>query len=216
CDADIKEEALLAMVDFLNEDEMIDAILIQLPLPDGIDTDRVIARMKPEKDVDGFHPENLKKLLSSCDYEIEPPLIGVILAILEDINFSISDKKVVALVNWKVLGDVVKHVLECRGARVEIVHADDSDLKRKTQQADVLIVAIGKEKFVTAEMLKQDAVVIDVGINQCADGSICGDVNEADVSEKAGYLTPVPGGVGPLTIATAFKNTVYLCKKRKK
>lgn len=214
CDTDIKEESLLSMVDFLNEDTLIDAILIQLPLPKGIDTDKIVSRMKPEKDVDGFHPENLKKLLSSCNNEMEPPLIGVIFETLSEINFSLQDKKVVALVNWKMLGDVIKHELECRGAKVEIVHDDDLLLKEKTKQADVLVVAIGKEKFITAEMLKQDAVVIDVGINQRADGTICGDVYMEDVSETAGYLTPVPGGVGPMTIAVALKNTLYLHKKR--
>lgn len=215
CDENIKEEELLSIVDFLNDDESIDAILIQLPLPQQLDADKIIARMKPEKDVDGFHPENLKSLLNSCDYEIEPPLVTVILEILKDIGQDIKDKKVAALVNSEIFGKPIKHVLECKGAEVEILREGNKDLFEKTSCADVLIVAIGKPRFVTGEMIKKDAIIIDIGINKLDDGTICGDVYEEDVEDKAAFLTPVPGGVGPITIAAAFKNSLYLYKKRR-
>jgi len=214
-DEDIKEEEVLSAIDYLNDDELIDAILIQLPLPAHLDTDKIIARMKPEKDVDGFHPENLKKLMSGCNYEIEPPLITVILEILKDIKEKVEGKQVVALVNSEVFGKPVKHVLECRGAKVEIVHESDKDLFEKTSKADILITAIGKPQFVTSEMIKKDAIIIDIGINKLADGSVCGDVNQEEVEDKVAFLTPVPGGVGPITIAAAFKNTLELYKKSK-
>lgn len=215
CDADMKEEAVLSMIDFLNNDEMIDGILIQLPLPEGLDTDKIVGRMKPEKDIDGFQAENLKQFLSGCNYEIEPPLITVIFEILKEIKAEIKGKKVVALVNSEFLGKVIEHALECKGAEVSMVFDNDKNLKKKTVEADILITAIGKPKFVKAEMLKQDAIAIDIGINRLPDGTVCGDVDDEDVSEAVSYLTPVPGGVGPITIAAAFKNTLQLYKKKR-
>lgn len=215
CDADMKEEALLAAIDYLNEDKQIDGILIQLPLPAGLDTDKVVARMSSAKDIDGFQPENLKNFLNSCDSELQPPLVMVIAEILEEIAFAPEGKKVVALVNSEILGKVIKHSLECSGAQVELVFDNDPALTKKASQADILITALGKPKFVKTQMVKDNAVVIDIGINRLPDGSVCGDVDEEDLSDKEGYLTPVPGGVGPITIAAAFKNTLELYKKKK-
>lgn len=215
CDADISEDELLAVIDYLNADDLIDAILIQLPLPEGFDTDRVVARMDPAKDVDGFHPENLKKLVNSCDDEALPPLLGVILEILNEISCTPDGKRVTALVNSELFGNAIKHVLECKGAEVTVVHADDPELVAKTNRADILISALGKPKFIKAGMVKEDAVIIDIGISQAPDGAVVGDVDAEAVEDKAGYLTPVPGGVGPMTIAMAFKSTLYLHKKRR-
>ncbi|NTW22505.1 bifunctional 5,10-methylenetetrahydrofolate dehydrogenase/5,10-methenyltetrahydrofolate cyclohydrolase [Candidatus Falkowbacteria bacterium] len=214
CDANITEGDLLATIDFLNNDESIDGILIQLPLPEGLDTDKIIARMNPEKDVDGFHPKSLQKLLSSCELEIEPPLIGVVLSILESIKMNLSGKNALALVNSPILGASIKHVLECRGAKVRLLTGAETNLKESTIEADLLISAIGRPKLVTAGMVKDGAVLIDVGITPTADGSVCGDIDYKAMSEKTGYVTPVPGGVGPMTIALAFKNTLELYKKR--
>ena len=215
CDADIKEDDLLATIDFLNNDDMVDGILIQLPLPEGLDTDKIVARMDPAKDVDGFHPKSLQKLLSSCHLEIEPPLIGVILSMLADIKFDLSGKNVAALVHSPILGASIKHVLECRGANVSLLSGDENDLKVRTKAADLLISALGRPKLVTGDMVKEGAVLIDIGITRLPDGSVCGDIDQASMSEKSGHITPVPGGVGPMTIALAFKNTLALHKLRR-
>jgi methylenetetrahydrofolate dehydrogenase (NADP+)/methenyltetrahydrofolate cyclohydrolase len=215
CDADIKEEELLATIDFLNNDDMIDGILIQLPLPEGLDTDKIIARMSPDKDVDGFHPKSLQKLLTSCHLEIEPPLVGVILSMLESVKLDLSEKSVVALVHSPILGASIKHVLECRGAKVTLLSGNESDLGARTNEADVLISALGHPKLVTGEMVKNGAVLIDIGITRMADGSVCGDIDQAAMTGKSGFITPVPGGVGPMTIALAFKNTLKLYKQRR-
>jgi len=215
CDADIKEDELLAMVDFLNNDELIDGILIQLPLPEGIDTDKVVSRMSPEKDVDGFHPKSLQRLLSNCSIGVEPPLIGVVLEMLSSIRFDLAGKSVVALVNSPILGASIKHVLECRGASVRLLSGNEQQLGEKTIGADLLISALGRPRLVTGEMIKDGAAVIDIGITRTKDGSVCGDVDFESTSGKTGYITPVPGGVGPMTIALAFKNTLELYKQKK-
>lgn len=214
CDDDVKEEDLLATIDFLNNDDTIDGILIQLPLPEGLDTDKIIARMSPDKDVDGFHPKSLQKLLSSCRLEVEPPLIGVILSMLESIKYDLSGKRVAALVNSPILGASIKHVLECRGGKVNLLSGNESDLKAKTGEADLLISALGRPKLVTAEMVKDGAVLIDIGITRMPDGSVCGDIDQTGMDARDGFITPVPGGVGPMTIALAFKNTLELYKLR--
>jgi len=214
CDSSIKEEELLVMIDFLNNDNQVDGILIQLPLPEGLDTDKIIARMEPSKDVDGFHPKSLQKLLESCNLQIEPPLIGVILAMLEHIQLDLKDKKVVALVNSPIFGASIKHSLECRGAKVTLLSGNESNLSERTSEAEILISALGRPKLVTAEMVKEDVVLIDIGITRMPDGSVCGDIDQAAMSEKNGFITPVPGGVGPMTIALAFKNVLELHKLR--
>lgn len=215
CNYDIAEAELISLIDYLNADELIDGILLQLPLPEGLDADKAVERILPAKDVDGFQPENLKKLLSGCDYEIEPPLIAVISEILKEINFELKDKAVTALVNSAVLGRVIKHVLECRGARVAIAHENDPELKQKAERADVLITALGKPKFIKQEMIKKGAVVIDIGITRLPDGTVAGDVDQLEAEKRAAWLTPVPGGVGPITIAMALKNTLRLYGRKR-
>lgn len=215
CDEDIAESELLSVIDYLNQDELIDGILLQLPLPDGLDADKVVARIDPAKDVDGFHPDSLKALLSGCGCELEPPLLGVVKAILESVGCELQGKQVAALVNSDIFGRALEHVLACAGAGVSVFHGDEADLAERTRQADVLIVALGRPGFVTAAMVKDGAVVIDIGITRLSDGTVAGDVDAASLKGLSGHLTPVPGGVGPLTIAMAFKNTLKLYQAKR-
>ncbi|MBA3047907.1 bifunctional 5,10-methylenetetrahydrofolate dehydrogenase/5,10-methenyltetrahydrofolate cyclohydrolase [Patescibacteria group bacterium] len=216
CPENITEREVMEMIDCLNSDELIDAILVQLPLPKEFDTDAIILAIKPEKDVDGFHPDNLESLFKTCDHcKIMPPVFKVVLKILENINCEIKNKKVCIAANSEIFSKSLSHVLGCRQAEVSITHADDANFQSKTSQADILITAIGKPKFIKKEMVKKNAVIIDIGITKTKD-KVCGDVNFEDVKEKAGYITPVPGGVGPMTIAMAFENTLELFKQNKK
>lgn len=216
CGETVSEKEVLEMIKFLNNDETVDAILIQLPLPAHLDTDKIIGAIKKEKDVDGFHPDNLKILLNTCDGEaIMPPVFGACLEILKSINCEIKNKKVCVVANSDIFGKTLAKVLECRGAKVGSVKADDEKLKEKTREADILITAVGKPKFIKKEMIKKDAIVVDIGITKVGK-KIYGDVDFEDVKNVVGYITPVPGGVGPLTIAMAFKNTVEIWRRRKK
>jgi methylenetetrahydrofolate dehydrogenase (NADP+) / methenyltetrahydrofolate cyclohydrolase len=215
CAEAISELELLEVVRCLNEDEMIDAILIQLPLPAAIDTDTIIMAMDPAKDVDGFHPDNLARLLSNCHPDVVmPPVFAVVLEMLDSINCDVMNKKVCVISNSDIFGKSLVHVLTCRGAQVEMAKPDDKDLADKTRQADILVTAVGRREFIKKDMIKEGAVIIDVGINKKGD-KVAGDVDFEDVKERAGYVSPVPGGVGPMTIAMAFRNIVAIYKKRR-
>lgn len=213
CPENIDEREVLDMIGTLNQDDLTDAILVQLPLPDGFDTDAIIRAINPKKDVDGFHPDNLEVLFKTCDHDhIMPPVFMVVLEMLKSINYDLKGKQACIISNSEIFGQALARVLECRQAKAIAIHADDADLKNKTAHADLLVIAVGKPKFIKKDMVKKDAVVIDVGITK-KDGKVCGDVDFEDVKEKASYITPVPGGVGPLTIAMAFKNTLELYKR---
>lgn len=215
CDVDISEAELLATIDCLNKDDLIDAILVQLPLPKRFDTDKIIKAIDPKKDVDRFHPDNLKILLSSCNHEhVMPPVFGVVLEMLQDIKFDLTDKKVCILANSDIFGNSLAKVLECRGADTCVAKVGDDNWQEKTVEADVLITAVGKKHIVKADMIKKDAVVIDVGITK-EGKKVFGDVDFDDVEKKVSYITPVPGGVGPMTIAMLFGNVLTLFKKRR-
>jgi len=214
CAENISEKEVLEMINFLNNDETVDAILLQLPLPEHLDADKIIASIKKEKDIDGFHPENLKILANTCDGKaIMPPVFGACLEMLKSIDCDLKGKKVSIIANSDIFGKTLVKVLGCRGAEAEIIKADDKNLFKKISQADILITAIGKPKFIKKEIIKKDAVIIDIGITK-EGKKVFGDVDFEDVKDKAGFITPVPGGVGPLTIAMAFKNTVEVFKKR--
>ena len=216
CDADIAETELISMIDFLNADELVDGILVQLPLPEGLDADKVIERIRPDKDVDGFHPYNLDKMLATCHYEIEPPLIGVIREALKEVNCEVRGKLVAAAVNSEIFGRVIKHFFECAGARVELIYNGEITSNKWLKRAEVVVTALGQPEVIKGEMLKDDVIVIDIGISRLPDGRVVGDVDAASTKELNGYLTPVPGGVGPVTIAMAFKNTLRLYKNKNK
>lgn len=215
CPENISEREVLDMIECLNNDNAIDAILTQLPLPTGFDTDKIIRAIDPKKDVDGFHPDNLAILFKTCDHgRVMPPIFEAILEMLKSIKYESKGKQVCVVSNSEIFSKALARILECGQAKVTAIRADDTDLKNKTKQADLLITAIGKPGLIKKDMIKKDAVVIDVGITK-KDGKVCGDVDFEDVKNKAGFITPVPGGVGPMTIAMALKNTLELYKRRR-
>ncbi|MFC1678326.1 bifunctional 5,10-methylenetetrahydrofolate dehydrogenase/5,10-methenyltetrahydrofolate cyclohydrolase [Patescibacteria group bacterium] len=216
CPSNTPEKDIIEMIDCLNKDKLIDAILVQLPLPAGFNTDEIIKAIDPAKDADRFHPDNLEKLLATCNhFEVMPPLFMVVLKILEEIDFSLEGKQACVIANSDKFGKSLAKILECKQAKVGVVTAEDHDLERKTIQADLLVTAVGRPGLVTKDMIKKDAVIIDIGITK--EGKIVsGDVDFEDVKDKAGFITPVPGGVGPMTIAMLFQSTLALHKARKK
>lgn len=214
CPENIAERELFEMIDLLNKDELIDAILIQLPLPAGYDTDGIIMAIDPAKDVDGFHPNNLERLFNSCDHEgFIPPIINVVLEMLKSIKCELQWKKVCIVANSDLFGRAMAWVLKCQGAHTDVTSEEDEFFEDKISNADILISAVGKPKFIKKEILKANVVIIDIGISKQED-HICGDIDFDDVQDIASFITPVPGGVGPMTIALAFKNTLNLYKKR--
>jgi len=214
CPENISEGELLEIIKCLNADELVDAILTQLPLPANIDTDTVVMSVASAKDVDGFHPDNLEKLLKSCNSDaLMPPVFAAVLEMLKSLKYQIRNKAVCVVANADIFGQSLAYVLKCQGAKVETVKPEDKNLKAKTVQADVLITAAGQPRFIKKEMIKDQAVIIDIGINKVGE-EVFGDVDLEDVKDRAGYISPVPGGVGPLTVAMAFKNTVEIYKRR--
>jgi len=209
--AETTEEQLLGLVNKLNEDTKIHGILVQLPLPGHIDETKILRTVSPLKDVDGFHPYNVGLLV-----EGNPRFVsctpGGIIKMLDFYNIDIKGKEVVVVGRSNIVGKPVSMLLLHRHGTVTICHSRTKDLKEVTGRADILVAAIGRANFITADMVKEGAVVIDVGINRKDDGKLTGDVDFEAVSEKASYITPVPGGVGPMTIAMLLYNT-YLSAK---
>lgn len=209
--ADISEEQLLLTIDELNKDESVHGILVQLPLPKHIDEDKVIDYINIKKDVDAFHPHNVGKLLIGQDGFLPCTPAGVI-KMLKDTNITISGKHAVVIGRSNIVGKPLSLLLLRENATVTVCHSRTTDLKEITKQADILIAAVGRANFVTADMVKDGAVVIDVGVNRLDTGKLCGDVLFDDVKEKASYITPVPGGVGPMTITMLLDNTLKAAK----
>ncbi len=201
------QQQLLDLVDVLNKDEKVDGILVQLPLPAHIDENSVINAISPDKDVDAFHPSNVGKIMIG-EYSFLPCTPAGIMELIDSTGVEISGKSCVVIGRSNIVGKPMSMLLLHRSGTVTICHSKTKNLKEICSQADILIAAVGKPNFVTADMVKEGAVVIDVGINRMADKKLCGDVDFAAVSEKAGYITPVPGGVGPMTIAMLMKNTL--------
>jgi methylenetetrahydrofolate dehydrogenase (NADP+) / methenyltetrahydrofolate cyclohydrolase len=215
CRADIGQSEVLEMIGFLNRDPLIDAIMVQLPLPkdQGYDTDKIIESIDPDKDLDRFHSQNIKTMNDNfSDDLILPPVFRVILKMLDSIKCEIKDKQITILANSDIFGRNLGNVLEFRGAKVSICRADDPDLIKKCSQSDILISILGKPKYVKKEMVKNGAVIIDVGITR-DQGSTFGDVDFEDVKDVAGFISPVPGGVGPMTVAFTMRNALELYKK---
>ncbi len=209
--SETKEEDLLETIDYLNKDKMIDGILIQLPLPGHIDTDKVINTIDPKKDVDGFHSENLA-LLKKGEATHMPPVYGAVLEMLGDINCELEDKKVCILSNSKIFGDNLAGLLSDDGAKCSVITANNKKLAEIASSSDILISAIGKPCFIKKDMVKKDAVIIDIGITKKGK-TVSGDIDFEDVEDHCAYITPVPGGVGPLTIAMTFQNTLNQFKR---
>lgn len=212
-DATLSEEELLKLIDELNHDDSVDGILVQLPLPKTIDEEKVLKAIAPEKDVDGFHPANIAKLFLNEEGFIPCTPYGM-MVMLEEIGYDLDGKEVVVVGRSNIVGKPVALLALHHNATVTIAHSHTKNLQEVTSRADVLIAAIGKAKFFTADYVKEGAVVLDVGMNRDENGKLCGDVDFDDVKEKVSAITPVPGGVGPMTIAMLMKNTLLSYKRR--
>lgn len=216
CEKDINEQEIFNMIDCLNKDEQIDGILVQLPLPKGFDTDGIIQAIDPKKDVDFFHPDNLETLFKTCNHEhVMSPVYKSVLKMLESIDCELNDKSVCILANSDIFGKSLAKVLECKGAKVYVETVKNKGYEEKVLESDILITAIGKPHFIKKEMIKKDAIIIDVGTTKKGK-EIIGDVDFEDVEQKVSYISPVPGGVGPMTVAYLFENCLELFKQKKK
>lgn len=205
--ADTSMEQLLALVDRLNNDPKIHGILCQLPLPKHLDEKAVIHAISPEKDVDAFHPVNVGRIMIG-DFEFLPCTPAGIMEMLDYQNIEIDGKHCVVVGRSNIVGKPMAMLMLHKNATVTICHSHTENLADYCRSADILIAAVGKAKFITADMVKPGAVVIDVGMNRPAGGKLCGDVDFEQVEKKASYITPVPGGVGPMTIAMLMQNTL--------
>lgn len=210
-DETITEEFLLNKIAELNEDKNIHGILVQLPLPNHINPNKVIKAIDPRKDVDGFHPYNVGKLVIGEDSFVPCTPLGII-EMLEEIGFDFTGKHAVVVGRSTIVGKPMGQLLLNKNATVTYCHSKTKDLPSITSQADLLISAIGQPCAITADYVKDGAVVIDVGINRNEQGKLCGDILFDEVKEKASYITPVPGGVGPMTITMLLANTVKAAK----
>lgn len=209
--AETTQEELNALIDELNEDNSINGILCQLPLPKHLDDKEVINRINPIKDVDAFHPVNVGAIMIG-DYNYLPCTPAGVMELIHSTGVDVSGKKAVVIGRSNIVGKPMAMLLLHENATVEITHSKTQSLADVTKQADILVAAIGKAKFVTADMVKQGAVVIDVGMNRDENGKLCGDVDFEGVKDKCSFITPVPGGVGPMTIAMLMKNTLTAAK----
>ncbi len=205
------EEQLLELVDALNEDKNINGILVQLPLPKQINEEKIIERISPEKDVDAFHATNVGKIMIG-NYAFLPCTPAGVMELIHSTGTEISGKECVVIGRSNIVGKPMAMLLLHENATVTICHSRTKDLAEVCRRADILVSAVGKADFVTADMVKDGAVVIDVGMNRNAEGKLCGDVKYDEVEPKASYITPVPGGVGPMTIAMLMKNTLMAKK----
>ncbi|ARK20147.1 bifunctional methylenetetrahydrofolate dehydrogenase/methenyltetrahydrofolate cyclohydrolase FolD [Sporosarcina ureae] len=211
----VSEQELLAEVEKLNQDDTIDGILVQLPLPKHIDENKVIRAISPEKDVDGFHPMNVGKMLIGQETFLPCTPYGI-MQLLERSNVDIAGKHAVIIGRSNIVGKPMGQLLLQKDATVTYCHSRTEDLKKFTLQADILIVAIGMAKFITGDYIKEGAVVIDVGMNRDENGKLCGDVDYESAEKQASAITPVPGGVGPMTITMLLKNTVESAENKLK
>ncbi|MBO4446727.1 MAG: bifunctional methylenetetrahydrofolate dehydrogenase/methenyltetrahydrofolate cyclohydrolase FolD [Bacteroidales bacterium] len=206
--ADTSEEALLKLIASLNEDSTVDGILVQLPLPKSIDEGRIAAAIAPCKDVDGLNPVNAGKLWLGDSDAVVPCTPRGIMALLDSAQIDLEGKLALVIGRSNIVGRPVSKLLQDRNATVIMAHSRTSNLAALCRQADVIIAAVGRENLLGADMVKEGATVIDVGINRKSDGTLAGDADFEALKDKVAYITPVPGGVGPMTIAMLMDNTV--------
>lgn len=212
----ITQEALIEEIKKLNQDDQVNGFILQLPLPDHIYSPEVIKAIDPTKDVDGFQAYNIGKTFLSPDFEDLPPATPLgIVKLLDHYDIPVQGKEVVVVGHSNHVGKPISVMLLNRNATVTTCHIFTKDLASHTKRADILVVAVGKEKLITADMVKQGAVVIDVGVNRNAQGKLCGDVDFQAIKEKASAITPVPGGVGPMTVAALILNTVRATERQR-
>ncbi len=208
---DTTQEELLELVETLNADKNVNGILVQLPVPKQIDDKAIINAISAEKDVDAFHPENVGRIMIG-EYAFLPCTPAGVMELIDSTGTEISGKRCVVIGRSNIVGKPMAMLLLHRSGTVTICHSRTQNLAEITREADILVAAVGRANFVTGDMVKDGAVVIDVGMNRLENGKLCGDVNFAEVEPKASYITPVPGGVGPMTIAMLMKNTLTAFK----
>ena len=207
------QKELLDLIDKLNQDKEIDGILLQSPIPKGLNIEEAFEKIRPEKDVDGFNPYNVGKLCIGEDGFIPCTPYGI-MKMFEKYNINLEGKKAVIVGRSNIVGKPMAQCLLSKNATVTICHSRTKDLKEELKDADVVIAAVGKRNVIKADMIKEGAVVIDVGMNVNEKGKLCGDVDFENISKKASYITPVPGGVGPMTVAMLMENVVKACKNK--
>lgn len=211
--AETTEEELLSLIDELNNNKECNGILVQLPLPKHIDENKVLLRILPEKDVDGFHPYNVG-LLSIGKADLKACTPAGCIELIKRSGVDINGKNCVVVGRSNIVGKPVGMLLLAENGTVTTCHSKTKDIKAVCQEADIIVAAVGIPKFVKGDMVKEGVVVIDVGINRMDNGKLCGDVDFDEVEKKASYITPVPGGVGPMTIAMLMNNCIVACKKQ--
>jgi methylenetetrahydrofolate dehydrogenase (NADP+)/methenyltetrahydrofolate cyclohydrolase len=210
--ATTREAELLELIDALNQDNEIDGILVQLPLPAGIDNVKVLERITPDKDVDGFHPYNVGRLCQRAP-TLRPCTPRGIVTLLERYNIDTYGLNAVVVGASNIVGRPMSMELLLAGCTTTVTHRFTKDLRHHVEHADLLVVAVGKPGFIPGDWIKPGAIVIDVGINRLESGKVVGDVDFDSASERASYITPVPGGVGPMTVATLIQNTLQACEE---
>ena len=211
-ESNIEQKVLIDLIEKLNKDKNVHGILLQSPIPSHLDINEAFGTITPEKDVDGFNPVNVGRLSLNQDTFVSCTPYGI-MKMFEAYDIDLTGKNVTIIGRSNIVG---KPLIQCclnKNATVTVCHSKTKDLKYHTQNADIVIAAIGKPNFVTTDMIKQDAVVIDVGINRGEDGKLTGDVDFDNVKDKASYITPVPGGVGPMTIAMLMNNVIKACSQ---
>lgn len=211
--ASTTQQELLKLIEKLNNDDEVNGILCQLPLPETIDEKNVINSINPEKDVDAFHPFNVGHIMIG-DQTFLPCTPAGVIEMLDSCNIELTGKNCVVIGRSNIVGKPMAMLLLQRNATVTICHSKTENIADITRRADLIVTAVGKVGFLTADMVKDGAVVIDVSINRNSDGKLCGDADYENVEKKASYITPVPGGVGPMTISVLMKNTVNAAKKQ--
>lgn len=209
--ADTTQEELLNLVKKLNEDDRVNGILCQLPLPSHLDETAVINAIVPEKDVDAFHPQNVGKIMIG-DYAFLPCTPAGVMELIRSTGTDIKGKECVVIGRSNIVGKPMAMLLLHESGTVTVCHSKTADLKAECLRADILVAAVGVPKLITGDMIKESAVVIDVGMNRDENGKLCGDVDFESCKDKASYITPVPGGVGPMTIAELMQNTLTAAK----
>lgn len=209
--AETEEGQLLELIDVLNQNDLVDGILVQLPLPKHISPEKVIHAIRPDKDVDAFHPFNVGKIVTGEDGFLPCTPAGV-MELLREYAIDIAGKECVVVGRSNIVGKPMSLLLLRENGTVTICHSRTADLAEKTRKADILVAAVGKEGIITGDMVKEGAVVIDVAMNRNAAGKLCGDCVYDEVAERASYITPVPGGVGPMTRLILMKNTLTAAK----
>lgn len=209
----ISQDEIIATIEMMNNNPRIDGILVQLPLPKHVDTDKILEVIDPKKDVDGFHPYNVGRLVTGLDGFIACTPLGV-MKMFEEYDIDMKGKDVCVVGASNIVGKPMASLLLNADATVTVTHIFTKDLKAHTSKADIVVVGVGVPGLIKEDMVKDGAIVIDIGINRIEDGSLVGDVDFANVSPKCSYITPVPGGVGPMTIAMLLSNTLKAAKGR--